>query len=102
MSRPELIIISRDSIKEKISEYTLNNYEFEYVSKITCQNIRDNIKNVWKEAKLSLPETYIFLGQYPNAILYGLYKSDNNKIYIVKSFMDSVVSVVLFHKKYFE
>lgn len=35
-------------------------------------------------------------------VLYGLYKSENNKIYIVKSFMDTVISVIPFNRKYFE
>jgi len=102
MSEPELIVISKDNIEEKIRENFISGFEYQCTSKITCQLMRDNIKRVWKEAKISLPETYIFLGQYPNAILYGLYKSENNKIYIVKSFMDSVISVIPFHKKYFE
>lgn len=102
MFKPQLIIISRDNIEEKIKEYTINGDDNHCISKITCNLIREKIKNVWKEVKYSLPETYIFLGQYPNAFLYGLYKSENNKIYIVKSFMDTVISVVPFNKKYFE
>lgn len=102
MSEPELITISRDNIEEKIAEYTKNGCEHHCFSKITCHLIREKIKSIWKEAKYSLPETYIFLGQYPNAFLYGLYKSENNKIYIVKSFMDTVISVIPFNRKYFE
>lgn len=71
MSEPELITISRDNIEEKNSEYTINGGEHHYFSKITCHLIRVKIKSIWKEANYSLPKTYIFLGQYPNAFLYG-------------------------------
>ena len=73
MSEPELITISRHNIEEKINEYMINGCVQHCVSKIVCHFIRENVKSVWKEIKHSLPETYIFLGQYPNAFLYGLY-----------------------------
>jgi len=98
----ELIIISKYNIGEKNQEYLIHDSYHQCISKITCQSIREKSKSVWKEAKYSLPETYIFFGQYPNAFLYGLYKSENNKIYIVKSFMDTVINVIPFNKKYFE
>jgi hypothetical protein len=102
MSKTQFITISRDDVEEKIWECIRNGSKNELPSNITCPVIRENFKSVWKEAKHSLPETYIYLGQYPNAFLYGLYKSENNKIYIVKSFMNNVINVVPFNKKYFE
>ena len=102
MTEPQLVVISKHSVEEKIHEYTISGSENPIFPNINCPLIRENVKNIWKEVKYSLPETYIYLGQYPNAFLYGLYKSENNKIYIVKSFMDTVINVVPFNKKYFE
>ena len=102
MSEPELIVISKDNIEEKIRENYISGFECQCNSKITCHFIKEKAKSVWREANHSLPETYTFLGQYQNVFLYGLYKSENNKIYIVKSFMDIVINVVPFNKKYFE
>lgn len=101
MNKPELIIISKASIDDKIHQYINNLGNANYFANINCRIFNNVIKEVYKEIKLSISETYIFLGQHPNAFLYGLYKSDNN-IYIVKSFMDTVMCVVPFNKKYFE
>jgi hypothetical protein len=99
MNAPQLIVIARLELEQIIREKKV---ETELSSNITCPAIREKIKLAWKDAKYSLPETYIFLGQYPNAYLYGLYKSSNNRIYIVKSFLDTILNVVPFNKKYFE
>ena len=95
------VILTADSIEEKIQEYLVYGLNYQTHSKIYSEEIKTNLPIVWRECHLALPGTYVYLGQYPSAILYGLYKCDNNHIYIVKSFMDTVMHVVPFHRKYF-
>ena len=82
----ELVIISKIEIKEQINRYLMNTDKNTYIGNIVVNDqIKNNVKYAWREIKHSLPETYIFLGEYPDKILYGLYKCDRNIIYIVKS-----------------
>jgi hypothetical protein len=70
---------------------------------IKCNKIRSNIKYYWRDIKLSEPDTYIFLGEESETkLLFGLYKSDKKVVYIVKSFLDTILVVVPFSRKYFE
>jgi hypothetical protein len=70
---------------------------------IKCKQIRSNIKYYWRDIKLAEPDTYIFLGEESETNqLIGLYKSDKRTVYIVKSFLDTIIAVVPFSRKYFE
>ena len=104
-NNPQVIMISKDSIEEKIKEYLLYGFSDKCHFKIECETIKQIVPKIRKECHLSLPETYVYLGQYPSAYLYGLYKCEINNvnyIYIIKSFMDTVLHAVPFNRKYFE
>ncbi len=68
------------------------------ISETALHNIRKEIKYALGEINHSLEGTYVFLCQ-DDALLYGLYKGEDSKIYLVKSFMDSIILVVRFDRK---
>jgi hypothetical protein len=101
MNTPQVVILSRVDLQDQLNKGIL--YGFRHMDNIRCHQIRNNIKNSWKEINISEPETYLFLGEeIGNKHLIGLYKSDINHIYIVKSFLDTILTVVPFNRKYFE
>ena len=69
------------------------------MSETAAHNIRKEIKFALNELNHSLEGTYVFLCQDNSAYLYGLYKGEDSKIYLVKSFMDSIILVVKFDRK---
>jgi hypothetical protein len=69
------------------------------ISKTAGHNIRKEIKYALSELKHSWEGTYVFLCQDNSAYFYGLYKGEDSKIYLVKSFMDSIILVVKFDRK---
>lgn len=101
MDTPQVVLLSRYELNEHINKCIL--YDTKHMCNIKCNKIRNNVKNVWKEIKQSLPETYVFLGEdMDTKQLFGLYKTELKHIYIVKSFLDTIIAVVPFHRKYFE
>jgi hypothetical protein len=101
MDTPLVILLSRHEIEEHINNCIL--YGSKYMSNIRCEQIKNNIKHVWKDIKQAIPETYVFLGEDINTKqLFGLYKTEQKTIYIVKSFLNTIIAVVPFHRKYFE
>jgi len=101
MEIPQVVTLSRADLEDHINKCIL--YGNKYMCNIKCEKIRSNIKNSWKEIKLSEPDTYLFLGEeIGNKLLIGLYKTEQKHIYIVKSFLDTIIAVVPFNKKYFE
>jgi hypothetical protein len=69
------------------------------ISETAAHNIKKEIKFALNELNHSLEGTYVFLCQDNSAYLYGLYKGEDSKIYLVKSFMDSIILVVRFNRK---
>jgi hypothetical protein len=69
------------------------------ISETAAHNIRKEIKFALSELNHSWEGTYVFLCQDNSVYLYGLYKGEDSKIYLVKSFMDSIILVVKFERK---
>lgn len=69
------------------------------ISENAAHNIRKEIRYALSELTHSWEGTYRFLCQDNSAILYGLYKGEDSKIYLVKSFMDSIILVVKYERK---
>jgi len=69
------------------------------ISETAKHDIRTEIKYALNELKYSWEGTYVFLCQDNSALLYGLYKGGDSKIYLLKSFMDSIILVVKFDRK---
>jgi hypothetical protein len=69
------------------------------ISDAACHNIRKEIKCALSELNHSCEGSYVFLCQDNFIYFYGLYKGEDSKIYLVKSFMDSIILVVRFHRK---
>jgi hypothetical protein len=61
--------------------------------------LRKEIKSALSELNHSCEGTYRFLCQDNSVFLYGLYKGEDSKIYLVKSFMDSIILVVKYERK---
>ena len=101
MDTTQVVLLSRYEINDHINNCVL--YGNKYMCNIKCEKIRNNIKHILKEIKQSYPETYVFLGEdMATKQLFGLYKTEHKHIYIVKSFLDNIIAVVPFNRKYFE
>jgi hypothetical protein len=100
----ETIKIHKKDIESIIEENSFS--EFLGFELLDMQFTQSAIFNIKKEFKFAMSElnhlwdgSYVFICQDNNAFLYGLYKGEDSKIYIVKSFMDSIISVVRFERK---
>jgi hypothetical protein len=69
------------------------------ISETAGHNIRKEIKFALSDLNHSWEGTYRFLCQENSVYFYGLYKGEDSKIYLVKSFMDSIILVVRFDRK---
>ena len=89
----QTIKLSKKEIESIIEENTFSEFLDTIVSQTALHEIKKEIKYALSELKHSWDGTYVFLCQDNSAFLYGLYKGEDSKIYIVKSFMDSIMSV---------
>ena len=107
----QIIKLNKKSIEDNIEYHKFNELnelnEFKLlntkwpemvISETALHDIRKDIKYALCELKHSWNGTYVFLCQ-DDALLYGIYKGEDSKIYLVKSFMDSVILVVRFDRK---
>jgi len=90
--------------KKEIDNIIINNTLYHsnstiIISEHALECIKKEARYAVSELKHAINGTYIFLCQDQSAILYGLYKGEDSKIYLVKSFMETVISVVKFERK---
>lgn len=104
----QIIKLNKKSIEDNIEYHKFNEFnELKFlnikwpemiISETALNDIRKDIKYALSELKHSWNGTYVFLCQ-DGTLLYGLYKGEDSKSYIVKSFMDSIILVVRFDRK---
>jgi hypothetical protein len=100
----QTIKLDKNEIDVNIEYHKFNQYRGDIwpdmnISKTALEGIRKEIKYALSEINHSSEGTYVFLCQDNDAFLYGLYKGEDSKIYLVKSFMESIILVVRFNRK---
>ncbi len=89
-----------DNIKQNIFNQSIGQiWPSMVLSETTIDCIKKEIKFALHEINHSYEGTYVFLCQENNVFFYGLYKGEDSKIYLVKSFMGSVILVVKYERK---
>lgn len=86
--------IKRNKINQSIREI----YSDMILTKTATDGIKKELKSALNYLKYSHNETYIFLFQDNSVLLYGLYKGKDSKIYLIKSFMNTIIIVVKFDR----
>ena len=107
MKMSQTIKLDKKEIDDNIKFHKFNEFnEFLNItwpvmvlSETAAHNIRKEIKFALSELNHSWEGTYRFLCQDNDVFLYGLYKGEDSKIYLVKSFMDSIILVVKYDRK---
>jgi apolipoprotein N-acyltransferase len=103
----QTIKLDKKEIDDTIKYHQFNEYNamlnikwpIMIIPETAIHNIKKTIKSALSEINHSWEGTYVFLCQDNDAFLYGLYKGEDTKIYLVKSFMNSIVLVVKFDRK---
>lgn len=100
----QTIILNKREIEDIIQENEFS--EFLGFKLFETQFTQSALHGIKKEINYSLNQfrhcwegTYVFIFQDNSSFMYGLYKAENSKIYLVKSFMDTILSVVKFERK---
>ncbi len=100
----QTIKLDKKEIEDNINRHKFNELRGDIwpdmvIPETAAHNIRKEIKFALNELNHSWEGTYVFLCQDNSAYLYGLYKGEDSKIYLVKSFMDAIILVVKFDRK---
>ena len=100
----QTIKLNKKEIDDNINRHKFNDLRGDIwpdmvLSETVIHFFRKEIKYALSEITHSWEGTYRFLCQDNSVFLYGLYKGEDSKIYLVKSFMDSIILVVKYERK---
>lgn len=100
----QTIKLDKSEIEDNINRHMFNKLRGDIwpamiIPEKAIYSIKKEIKFALSELHNSWEGTYVFLCQDNATFLYGLYKGEDSKIYLVKSFMDSIILVVKFDRK---